>query len=225
MAEAYIVEAVRTPVGRREGRSRRGPSRRPGRACAEGAGRAVRRRPGRRRGRRLRVSGHGRAAGRGHRPDLLAGGRAARGGARGDDRPAVRVLAAGRALRRAGCPVRHPGPGGRGRRPEHDADPHRLRLPPGRGAAGAHGGPVRGQRGVAGAVRGPARQPVLRRRADRREVGDQPAGPGGVRPAVASAGGPGDRRGPLRAGESCRSGTSPSTRGRAGTPHWRRWPG
>jgi AcrR family transcriptional regulator len=91
-------------------------------------------------------------------------------------------------------------------------------------AAGAHGGPVRGQRGLARAVRDAARQPVRRRRDDRREVGDQQAGPGGVRPPLAPAGPARDRRGPLRAGDGGRTARSPSTRGRAGTPRWRRWP-
>ena len=66
---------------------------------------------------------------------------------------------------------------------------------------GLHAGPLRGQRGLAGTVRGPAGQPVRRRRDDRREVGHQQAGPGGVRAPLAPAGAPGHRRGPLRAGD------------------------
>lgn len=48
------------------------------------------------------------------------------------------------------------------RRAEHVADPHRLRHPAGRRAARPHPGPLRGQRGLAGPLRRPARQPVRR---------------------------------------------------------------
>ena len=129
------------------------------------------RRPGRRRGRRLRLPGHGGPAGRGHRPHgwLAAGLPEEVPGVTvdrqcGSSQQAVHFAAQARALR-------HPGPGRRGRRAEHDADPHRLRLPAGRRAARADRGPVRGQRGLAGPLRRPAGQPVPRRRADRREVG------------------------------------------------------
>ena len=53
-------------------------------------------------------------------------------------------------------------------------DPDRLRLPPGRRTPRAHGRALRGQRGVAGTLRRPGGVPVPRRRDDRREVGHQP---------------------------------------------------
>ena len=67
----------------------------------------TRHRPGRRRGRRLRLRRHDRPAGRRHRAHVLARRRPARGRARHDRRPAVRLVAAGRALRRAGRDERH----------------------------------------------------------------------------------------------------------------------
>ena len=68
MAEAYIVEAVRTPVGRRKGGLAAVHPADLGAHVLQGAGRALRRRPGRRRGRGLRLPGHRGPAGRGHRP-------------------------------------------------------------------------------------------------------------------------------------------------------------
>ena len=49
--------------------------------------------------------------------------------ARRDDRPPVRLVAAGRALRRAGRDERHAGPRRRRRRAEHVDDPDRLGVP------------------------------------------------------------------------------------------------
>ncbi len=118
---------------------------------------------------------------------------------------------AGRALRRAGRHVRHPGPRRRGRPAEHVRDPD-LR-------GDARGRPVRlhdAVRGVARlaeALRRPGGQPVQVRRDDRREVGHQPRGHGGVRARVAPACPCGDRRGPLRQPRSRRSASSPTTRG------------
>lgn len=59
-------------------------------------------------------------------------------------------------------------------------------------------GPFARQRGLAGAVRRPARQPVPRCRTHRRQVGHQPPRPGGVRAALPRAGPARPRRGPLR---------------------------
>ena len=86
-----------------------GPPRRPRRPLDQGARRAHRHRP------RAPsttsffgcVDSH-RPAGRRHRPHVLAGGRAPRGGARHHHRPPVRLVAAGRALRRAGGDERAP---------------------------------------------------------------------------------------------------------------------
>ena len=58
MAEAYIIDAVRTPVGKRGGGLSQVHPADLGRAPAHGAGRAHRRRPGRGRGRRLRLRRH-----------------------------------------------------------------------------------------------------------------------------------------------------------------------
>lgn len=61
-------------------------------------------------------------------------------------------------------------------------------------------GPFALQRGLAGPVRRPARQPVPRRAVDRPEVGDLAPRHGGVRAHLPPAGDPGHRRRPLRAG-------------------------
>ena len=126
MAEAYIIDAVRTPVGRRGGGlSQVHPADLGGhsiKALIERTGidpgavddvifgeRRQHRPPGRR-----------------HRPHVLARGRASRARARHDHRPPVRLRPAGRALRRAGRDVGHPGPGRRRRRAEHEPDPDHV---------------------------------------------------------------------------------------------------
>ena len=82
MAEAYIVDAVRTPVGRARRRPVAGPPRRPRRARRSRRWSSAPASTRRRRRRRLRLRRHDRPAGRRHRPHLLARRRAARGGAR-----------------------------------------------------------------------------------------------------------------------------------------------
>ena len=103
MPTAYVVGAVRSPVGQRNGIARRDPPRRPRARGAARAGRTDRRRP---RTRSTTCSGAASArwdrrrrtsAGRRCSPPGLPGE-----GARRDHRPAVRVVAAGAALRRAG---------------------------------------------------------------------------------------------------------------------------
>ncbi len=117
-----------------------------------------------------------------------------------DHRPAVRLVAAGGALRRAGRHVRHPGPRGRRRRAEHERDPD-LRRDAGRPAVRLlHA--VRRVARLAGAVRRPGGQPVPLGRDDRREVGHLPRGDGGVRARLPRARPDGDRRGPLRSARS-----------------------
>ena len=170
MPEAYIVDAVRTPVGRRNGGFAEYASGRPGRACHPDAGRARGLRPRRDRRRRLRVPGHHRLPGRRHRPDLLrlAAG-PARDGTGRHGRPAVRLLAAGGAFRRPGGDERHRRPGRRRRRAEHEPVPHPQLVHGGR-AVRRHGPLVRVE-GLAGALRRPGDLAVPRRRDDRREVG------------------------------------------------------
>ena len=199
MPEAYIVDAVRTP------------------------GRAARRRPGAgapRRPRRARdharsidrtgvdpaavddvvfgcVDTIGPQAGDIARTCWLVGG-PARGGAGHDRRPAVRLVAAGRALRRAGRDARHV---------TTSSSPAACRtcrmIPISVGddrRASRSASTTRSPARRAGSTRyGTRRCPVPRRRDDRREVGHHPRRHGGVRGRVARARAAGQRRGPLRA--------------------------
>ncbi len=86
MRDAVIVEAIRTPVGKRNGRSVRRAPGRPVGACAAIAGRSHRRRPGLVDDVDLGVREPGRRADRGHRPVRGAGRRLAGHGARGEHR-------------------------------------------------------------------------------------------------------------------------------------------
>ena len=101
MPEAYIVDAVRTPVGKRGG----GLSQvHPADLGAHALTALVERTdidPLAVEDVVLRLRRPARPAGRRHRAHVLARRRAARGDPRHDDRPAVRLVAAGRALRRA----------------------------------------------------------------------------------------------------------------------------
>ena len=135
--------------------------------------------PGGGRGRGLRRGRHHRAARRGHRAHLLARGRPARTRARHDRRPAVRIVAAGAAFRRAGRDERDAGPGRRGRRAGDEPDPD----------LGGHacGTRIRVRRPVpwlarlACTLRRPGGLAVPLRGDDRGEMGHQPARDGGVR--------------------------------------------
>ena len=196
MAEAYIVDAVRTPVGRRGGGLSQVHPADLGGALHQGADRADGRRPGRGRRRRVRQRRQHRPAGRRHRPHVLAGDRLPRARARHHRRPPVRIRPAGRALRRAGGDVGHHGPRRRRRRAEHEPDPDHARD--GRRPGVRARDPVRELTGLAGALRRPGGVAVPRRRDDRREVGHLPRRHGGVRGRVARAGAAGARRGPVR---------------------------
>ena len=164
---------------------------------------------------------HGRTAGRRHRAHLLAGRRAARGGAGRDRRPAVRLLAAGRALRRAGrcCPAprtwssraacrtcrrsRSPSPS------RQAAEP--LGLTEGPFAGARAGGPGTGTRPV-NQFRGAE--------TDRREVGHQPARTWrSSRCARHRRAVPRHRRGPLRRARSSPYGDVTRRRGPAPGHH------
>ena len=98
------VDAVRTPVGKRGGGLACGalaPT--SARTCSRRSIERTRRRPGRGRGRDLRLRRHDRPAGRRHRAHLLARRPGCPTHVPGyDGRPAVRLVAAGGALRGAG---------------------------------------------------------------------------------------------------------------------------
>ena len=120
MPNAVIVDAVRTPLGRRNGKLKDVAPRRPRRARAARARRAQRHRPRARRRRDHGLRHAGRRAGHQHRPQRRARGRLPRDDGRHDDRPPVRFVAAGRALRGAGRDGRRVRRRDRGRRREHD---------------------------------------------------------------------------------------------------------
>ena len=224
MAEAYIVDAVRTPVGRRKGAlSQVHPADLGAHVITALFDAQPERRPGRRRRRHLRLHRHPRPAGRRHRPHLLAGRRLLRRGARRDRRPAVRLEPAGRALRRPGRAERHRRPRRRRRRAEHERDPDRL-GDDGRPAVRLRDA-VRRLGRLGEALRRPGGLAVPGRRHDRREVGHQPRGDGGVRPREPPPRARRHRRGPVRPTRSCPSARWRPTRARAPTRRWRRWPG
>jgi hypothetical protein len=75
MAEAYVIDAVRTPVGRRGGALSAVHSDGPRRACDQGCRAAQRHRPGARRRRDPRLHGHVGPAGGQHRAYGVAGRR------------------------------------------------------------------------------------------------------------------------------------------------------
>ena len=164
MAEAVIVEAVRSPVGKRNG----GLSGvHPGELSAQVLNGLAERAgidPGDRRRRHLGLRHAGRRAGARHRAHRGAGGGLARERARRDRRPAVRVQPAVRPLRRGrrgGRPLR------RRRRRWRRVD---VAHPDGR-LAGQRWPPVPG--GVPQPLH-PDPEPGHRRRDDRRAVGLRP---------------------------------------------------
>ena len=223
MAEAYIVDAVRTPVGRRGGGLAGAHPADLGAHVISALLAADRTRPARRRRRRLRLRRHHRPAGRRHRPDRVAGRRAARGGARRHGGPPVRLVAAGRALRRAGRDERDRGRGGRGRRAEHEPDPDR---------GGDAGRPaVRLRRSVLRLGRAGWRATAIRRSRSSAAAdmiaakwGDQPRRDGAY--ALASHQRAASQRSTTGASppRSRRTARCRSTSALAGTPRWRRWP-
>ena len=222
MTDAMIVDAVRTPLGRRNGML---AGWHPVDLAAHTLRTLVapqRPRSGARRRRDHGLRHAGRRPGAEHRPQRRARGRVPRHGAGHVDRPAVRVVAAGVALRRAGrdrgCVRR----GDRRRDREHVAGADGLVVAPGPR-------PVRPR----------AARPVPRARAagalgrvDRRAVGSHPRGARRVRAGVAPQGRPRHRRRPVRARDHRRPGDGAprdaarsSTRECGGTPRrsgWRR---
>ena len=167
MTDAYIVDAVRTAGGKRDGTLKEWHPVSTGRRSARRAGCTHRHRPvgDRRRDRRLRQPD--RRAELSRRPQHGARLFTPRHRPRRDHRPPVRLLAAVDPLRRAGGDERDAGPGHRCRRREHDprADGHA-------GVPADAGGDR--QRPVAASDPGPLRShrvhPVPRRRDDGQEI-------------------------------------------------------
>ena len=164
MATAVIVDAVRTPLGRRNGKLKDTHPVDLAAHVLQGARRAQRPRPRARRGRDHGLRDAGRRPGHQHRSQRRPRRRVPRDGRRHDDRPPVRVVPAGRALRGAGRDRRRLRRRDRGRRREHD--------PRADGRVGHPGQlPVRADDDAAVPRPRPAGH---QRRVDLREVGHQP---------------------------------------------------
>ena len=110
--EAVIVDTVRTPIGKRKGALAGLAPDRPARLHPQRPRRPHRRRPGPGRRRRRRLRHPGRRAGQQRHPQRVGRRRPAVARARHHGRPPVRLVPAGRALRR-------PGRDRRGLRPRH----------------------------------------------------------------------------------------------------------
>jgi acetyl-CoA C-acetyltransferase len=177
MAEAFIVDALRTPTGKRKGSLACRCTAPTSARMSSRPRRAQRHSPRGLRRRDLRLRRHHRPAGRRHRPHRVAGRRPADERARHHGRPPVRLLAAGGALRRAGSDERHPGRGAGRRRADHDQIPISSAMLAGQPLGFTTRSP---EQGLAGALRRRPGQPVLRRAAHRRPLGAQPRGPGGL---------------------------------------------
>ncbi len=209
MASAVIVDVVRTPVGKKNGRLSGWHAVDLAAQPLAGADGPQRPRPGAGGGRDLRVHHDGGRAGHEHRPQRGTGRRLPGHGARHHRRPAVRLGPAGRALRRPGSGVGRHGHRdrrrGRGHEPGADRVDHRARSR--RCLRSDRPRPVR------------LHPPGPVRRGDRPPVGDRPRGDGPVRPAVPRAGRP---RPSPRAASRTRSSRSPPA-GPGSRTRWR-WP-
>ena len=193
----YIVDAVRSPIGRRNGAlsSTRGDE-----LAAQVLNGLVERnwrRSRRGRGRPARLRHADRRAGLEHRPDGADGRRLARDRLRDDGRPPVRLLDADELQRRRRDLVGPAGRGHLGGRRDDVAGPDGVerRRPLGQ-AARALGDRPAGDLG----------------RGDRRRVGPLARGAGRVLARVAPARDRGDRRGALRAGDRPGRGEQPARR-------------
>ena len=173
MADAYVIEAVRTAVGKRNGSLAGVHPVDLGAAAWRGCVRPGRRRPGRRRRCDRRLCGRHRRTGRQHRAAVVAGRRLSRRGARRHRRSPVRIQPAGHLLWRPGDHVRHRRPDRGRRHAEHEPDPHLIRHDR-RRAVRFHLSDQRVQ-GLAAPLRRPGDLAVPRFGADRREVGASPA--------------------------------------------------
>ncbi len=195
MRDAVIVEAVRTPVGRRGGVLSGVHPVDLSAHVLRGAGRADRDRPRGRRRRHLGLRLAGGGADLQRRPQRGPGSGLAAVRPRHDHRPAVRLVAAVARLRRGRAGERAVRPGRR-RRGGVDVAGRARFLGLGLGAAvrRAGAGPLRRRargRGHAGV------QPGDRRGDDRRAVGAAPRAARRVRAGVARARGRRHRRGPV----------------------------
>ena len=203
MPNAVIVDVLRTPLGRRNGKLK---DQHPVDLAALVLREIVERNgvdPALDRGRDHGLRDAGRRAGHQHRPQRRARGRLPGEHGRHDRRPPVRLVAAGRALRGAGGDGRRVRRRDRRRGREHDA-----------GADGRVGR----RRQVRLPVRPDDDRPLPQPRSaghlgrdDLREVGHQPRGERRVRGAVAPRA---PRRPPKRvgsSGRSCRSRSRPTT--------------
>ena len=223
MPNAVIVDAVRTPVGRRNGRL---SGWHPVDLAAQPLRALVERNdldPVPHRGRDHGLHHDGGRAGHEHRSQRRPGRRLPRIGARDHRRPAVRVGPAGRPLRRPGRDVGGHGHRHRGRDRVDDPGPHRLDHRPGAGRG------LRTDRPRPLPVHPPG--PLGRR--DRRALGDQPAPDGRLRPRVPP---PGRRWPRTKAASATRSSrwrrrpkptrtpSSTSTKGSGGARPSRNWP-
>ncbi len=192
--EVVIVEAVRTPIGR--GHQEKGyykdthPNTLFGKDLYRGH-LARGHRPCGGRGRRRRLRAAVRRAGLQHRAQRVAAGGPADRDARHDDRPPVRLGAAGRQLRRGADRRRRARRDDRRRRRAHGPSAVRRRH------EDAGGLRLRVHAGADGQAQ--HRRPGSRRRDDRRPVGDLPLRARRARGALAPARPAGDRGGPLRA--------------------------
>ena len=136
-----------------------------------------------------------------------------------DRRSSMRLVATSRALRRASRDVGHRRPGRGGRRAEHERDPDQCRNA-GRRAVRLRE-PVRRITRVGSPVRDAGSVAVPRRRDDRREVGHHARRHGGVRSRVARPRAARPSRGPLRSRDRAAWPDWPPTKARA-NPTWRR---
>ena len=168
MPNAVIVDALRTPLGRRNGKLKDEHPVDLAAHVLRDDRRAQRRRPRPRRRRDHGLRHAGRRAGHQHRPQRRARRRLPRDDGRHHHRPPVRFVAAGRALRGAGRDGRRVRRRDRGRRREHDP-----------GADGRVGRRRQVRLPVRSDDDGPLPQPRPAGhlgRADLREVGHQPRG-------------------------------------------------
>ena len=197
MPDALILDAVRSPIGKRNGTLVLDPRRRARGSGSERAPCSARRRSGRGRGRPDGLRDPDRRAGLEHRPDGADGRRLAGDGGRHDRRPAVRLVDADELQRGDGDLVGSARPRRLGRRGDDvaRADGVERRGPLGQAARALAARPAgdlgRGHRRRVEPVEGGARRVLV---------------------GIASAGDRGDRRGPFRERDRPGRGAEPTRR-------------